>query len=442
MTFPRFIPATWLRFKFIMPPALTILLMAGCADPSPEIQKDTGPDLRFGITGTIGDNVPDARHPFRLLERPEIQKLVFELADSSRSESYLEDRLDGTGLTVQDLEAAGVVREEAGLYFLDFCLLTADDVKQVSAEAARYGAGLAAAVLERREELDPLLLEMSPPGVAAEATAFIVMGCFMLDWYGGFFAKDRGYADSARTHGNGSRYSLWAVERPSLDLKGMYWGSHNDYREGRVLSSFGDHHALPRTAFPDLLRRLRSAVRRVETDPSIQPLLADLATDKLDRLADDVGAIMLGLRSRDLKARELSSGTGIEMNRLGRILDLLERLDYIETDKSSTAVRAVIPVLAAEDAVPLRKIRDLTAGILETWLEENYETLRESLGDITPLRFDVPFNEVFIQVWHEIFGAANKALAAEDWYAAPYARRYPGFIPAVWDRSLSDVIRN
>jgi len=431
-----------ISLKFSMHSVLVLFLLSGCAGPVPDTAEDPAPELRFGITGTIEENVPDNRHPFRLLERPEIQKLVLDLAESSRTPSYLNELLAGTGLNGPDLEAAGIVRKEADGYVVDFCLLTAEDVIRVSEKAENFGAGLAAMVLERRKELDPLLLEMTPPGVEAEATAFIVMGCFMLDWYGGFFAKARGYADAARTHGNGSRYSLWAVERPSLDLKGMYWGSHNDYREGRVLTSFGDHHALPRTAFPDILRRLRSAVRRVETDPSIQPLLADLATDELDRLADDVGAIMLGLRSRDLTARELNSVTGIEMNRLGRILDLLERLDYIETDESANAVRAVIPVLAAEDAPRLRKIRDLTAVILETWLEENYESLRESLGDITPLRFDVPFNEVYIQVWHEIFGAANKTLAAAGWYADPYARRYPGFIPAVWDRSLSDVIRN
>ena len=440
MTNPRFIHSAWLQFKISMRPALTLLLLAGCAGPVPDMPEDPAPELRFGITGTIDDHVPDNRHPTRLLAIPEIQKLVFELAESSRPLSHLEDRLDGTDLTGPDLEAAGVVRKEADGYVLDFCLLTAEDVMRVSEKAESFGSDLAAAILEQKDKLDPLLGSMTPPGVEVEATAFIVMGCFMLDWYGGRFATDRGYADAARSHGNGGRYALWALERPGLDLKGLYWGSHNDYRDHHVLTSFGDHHALPRTAFPDLLRRLRSAVRRVETDPAVQPLLADLAASELDKLADDVGAILLALRHKSKPTEELASSSGLETDRLVRLLDLLERLGYIEIGESME-VRARIPILTAEDARALRSIRDLMAGILETWLKENYETLRESLEDITPLRFDVPFNEVFTQVWHEIFGAVNKALVAEGWYADPYTRRYPGFIPAVWDRSLSDVLR-
>jgi len=80
----------------------------------------------------------------------------------------------------------------------------------------------------------------------------------------------------------------------------------------------------------------------------------------------------------------------------------------------------------------------ISRQIFSDWLAANYEPIREDLAGITPLRYGVPYDEVFTQVWHYLFGIANKRLVENGLLADPYApdRKFKGFVPAVWDWSL------
>jgi hypothetical protein len=68
------------------------------------------------------------------------------------------------------------------------------------------------------------------------------------------------------------------------------------------------------------------------------------------------------------------------------------------------------------------------------WLAADYPRIRDELADITPMRSGVPYADGLTQVWHYVFGAANRRLVEVGLFADPYEvwRKYKGFIPMVW----------
>ena len=58
-----------------------------------------------------------------------------------------------------------------------------------------------------------------------------------------------------------------AQEIIGLSLEHIYWGSHNARFDGIGLSSFGDHHVLPRVRLPDFLWRAPDSPASVPEAP-------------------------------------------------------------------------------------------------------------------------------------------------------------------------------
>ena len=73
------------------------------------------------------------------------------------------------------------------------------------------------------------------------------------------------------------------------------------------------------------------------------------------------------------------------------------------------------------------------------WHEANYDRVTQALADLTPVRNGAPFEPVYTEVWHFIFGIANRTLVKEGLFADPYAddRRNQGFLPVVWPSDLT-----
>ncbi len=78
--------------------------------------------------------------------------------------------------------------------------------------------------------------------------------------------------------------------------------------------------------------------------------------------------------------------------------------------------------------------------IMAAWHEENYESIRSQLSHLTPMQNGVPFERVYTEVWHFVFGIANRILAERGFFADPYAegRTFKGFIPAIWANGLDE----
>ena len=96
-------------------------------------------------------------------------------------------------------------------------------------------------------------------------------------------------------------------------------------------------------------------------------------------------------------------------------------------------------VLRPEDAEPVAAMVAMGHEIMVDWHEANYAGIRQALSDLTPIRNGVPFERVYTEIWHFVFGFANRTLVEEGLFADPYAesRRYRGFLPVVWDAGLA-----
>jgi DNA-binding MarR family transcriptional regulator len=135
---------------------------------------------------------------------------------------------------------------------------------------------------------------------------------------------------------------------------------------------------------------------------------------------------------------ELAAETGIEAGNVAAILDLLEIAEYVGRREDRFASRVL--VLTEEDRDMVRTMVSRTRDIVAEWHEANYDSVRDRLSHLTPIRSGVPFEMVYTEVWHFVFAVANRSLAERGFFADPYAeeRTYKGFLPAVWAAGLSE----
>ena len=68
------------------------------------------------------------------------------------------------------------------------------------------------------------------------------------------------------------------------------------------------------------------------------------------------------------------------------------------------------------------------------WHESNYDRVREALSDLTPIKNGVPFERVYTEIWHFVFGIANRTLVEEGAVRGSLRRRAP--LPRLSTNSL------
>jgi len=73
-----------------------------------------------------------------------------------------------------------------------------------------------------------------------------------------------------------------------------------------------------------------------------------------------------------------------------------------------------------------------TARIVCNFLKYNYSKMKNALNTTKPVLNKVPFEEVFVDVWHNIFGYCNMSLAEEGFMydppENPYHARYLSWV--------------
>ena len=94
-----------------------------------------------------------------------------------------------------------------------------------------------------------------------------------------------------------------------------------------------------------------------------------------------------------------------------------------------------IPVIVSEDAKNIRRLTNIIDEIIKDWLAENSCNLKSTFADLTPLKFGVDFKEVLIQIWHYVFGHANKHLSRNGYFFNPYSddSDFSGYLPVVYE---------
>lgn len=414
---------------------IAILLLIACTGAAAAGSDDQGP-LSLGITGSAPSE--PRRNPTAILQPPEVQRLILAIAERPMARAELEAATAGQFFTIEDMVAVGLLREEAGTYRIDFNLLRIEDQKKILDVSEDMGRDLAEAFLQRRGELESIARGRRQPGSLSAEFLYIVLGCFSLDWDGLDLTEEEGWRLAAQRVIDGQEFTPWAKERGAeISLQGLYWGSHNSSAGGTTFTTFGDHYSLPRFGFPDLLWINTTSFRGLEGLEKEEKTVAQMLAAYEADVAEDVSRVMMELGDEALDAGMLGERTGIAESKLDRILAFLEAAEYI--GKVGETWRATVLVLQPEDAAAIDAIVAMGRETMLEWHEANYDLLRDALSDLTPIRNGVPFERVYTEIWHFIFGFANRTLVEEGLFADPYAeeRRYKGFLPAVWSTVLT-----
>lgn len=423
------------RHRIFRATAATLALFT--TNPARSAAQDEKGPLQVGITGSAPSE--ERRNPIAILQTADVQRLILDIAERPLGRAAIESAIAGKFFTVDDMVAVGLLREEGGLYKIDFNLLTLADQQAILRASEQLGRDLADAILARRDEFEGLAAAHDQPGVGDDELLFIVLGCFSLDWDGLDLTEERGYRAGAERTIDGSSFTPWAKERDAtVSLKGLYWGSHNTTATAATLTTFGDHYGGSRFGLPDMMWNSRGAFSNYADNPDGQRAAGRLLYVYMRDALDDVAAVMLALRERNLSFDELAARTEIDERKLQRILGLLEVADYVKREGEVYSGRAL--VLSPRDADMVHAMVAKGREIMAAWHEAHYETIRAGFSQLTPIRNGVPFERVYTEIWHFVFGIANRTLVERGFFADPYAdgRRYKGFLPVVWANGLDE----
>jgi len=389
--------------------------------------------LSFGITGSVNPATPLYRNPSYLLSILDIQKLLIETAHEPKSPEAIQEALADTDISLEDLVETGLLKQAGEHYRISFILFLDEDLEIIKTVTGELGEHLAEAYIQLKGEFTNILARSSNLHNTIHDLAFILIGCFSLDWDGLQITSVLGYRAEAQPTEQGDRYITWAEERQYEAVGEIYWGSHNDYYPECVLTSFGDHCALPRTTFPDLAWRMEHSIYDLNIPTEIEHRLVQAFSPFVSDFSERTGEIMLALAEGDRTLEDLSESLGETPDEILAKVELLIALNWV-TGKPSDGYRPIIPVIPLSDVDMVKEILTRSGDLLVDWLPEHVDELRDRLSEITPLKNGLTFEEVFSQVWHYLFGLANQHLVKEGFFTDPYSsdRPFKGFIPVVW----------
>lgn len=420
------------------------ILATALAEPS----RAPGAERRFlsGYAGTLPSRDEDKAGYY--FQKPAVRALLARLETPPLSRAEAEILLQASGVTLSDLFRTGILRDDGGRLAIGFAYFTAADMGQVHAVADRVSPSLAQAFRARMRDFDRIVASYPAAPVPRREIEFVLLAGFCLNWDGLKVTHDLGLRRPVLVEGRDFRYSFWASEAVTGRVyREVYWGSSTyplvaPGRSGAYsFSSFGDPDSDPRMNFPDLpylpagdlaanVRRDAERIGLHDTDEMGQHFEGVLGGAVLEKTA----RILFALRERPRPTSELAAEAGGDP---ATLLALLEEIQYVER-ASDGSWRLRVPVFDAGDRAMLEQTIALGRDILKTWLRERYAGIRRDLSGLTAVRAGLPFEALFTQIWHEIFGEVTRDLARDGTIESAYdpSRRYKGSLSVLWRQSL------
>jgi hypothetical protein len=258
-----------------------------------------------------------------------------------------------------------------------------------------------------------------------------------LDWDGLAYTADAGYRTPASVTGTGFAYTPWMKENaPDISRQGLYWGSHNRAAGDYTFTTFGDHHALPRVALPDLFFSLDNPFRTL-TGENAPATGRGVVGAYAGAMLTDAARVLVAIQGGATGSDEISSASGVGGATLRSLLSLLERIGYVERTPGGYALRVVV---LNDDARPAaERVVSLVREAMDLWHKRRVPEVERDLAALTALEQGVPFAVLYSEIWHYIFGYTNRYLAEAGLITDPYARsaQFRGFVPVLWATAIA-----
>lgn len=396
--------------------------------------------LQVGITGS--NSLEGLQDPVTVAQLSEVSALLQAIADKPRSADYIEKSLSKSEADLTLLVELGLVKSWDGDYAIGFNYLTLEDHELLVTMLAPYAESLAQSYRDKWPEFQAIFNAYGIETVDMGEIAYAVLGAMSLDWDGLDITAEKNLRITADNLPGGRDFVIWAKEQSSeINVKELYWGSHNTTVNGIRFTTFGDHYSLPRHALPDLLWNTGSRVAKIDNTPRALRISVykALAPYYQDDFLSDVGNILGAMRDGAVTIDAISGSMGTKMERTEAILTVLTEMQYVKHDGDSYVI--VAPYFSHADRPMLDAARELGWQLMVDWLDLNYSTVEAELDALTVRKYGIPYRQLYTQIWHYLFGLANKALVESGHFADPYAeeRVSKGMFPFVFVADLIEL---
>jgi hypothetical protein len=396
------------------------------------------PVYSFGICGSTG---PDPRfNPSLVLKEPTAQAIVRLLNEGPRSPAELAllapdlaARIEASRRAepafggdvsrfpfeeafrrVVDLRAAV---QRGPLWHIGFPLLTAADEETLRSSLEPFARALAELVLAARETIGSALAGVSWHRPLPEVRLAVV-GCMALDW-GALALLDRaGITHPGRKYPDGGQFTILGRGRDTHSPPGMYCSSHTSRGARYSFTGFGDNSG-PRQGLPDALWLLESAARKAILDlpEEITRALSGVASAQRAAVIDSAGEALASASS----SPEEAGGALASPGRAGGVRDeigtavrgLLSALGYLAPGGPQ------VLLLRAAHSPAIQAAVGETLSLVDPWVSANREGIVGAAAETSPARNGVDPGMFFVELWHDVFGAANRIMTEEGWLSDP-----------------------
>ncbi|MFO7791553.1 MAG: hypothetical protein R6W73_01040 [Candidatus Saliniplasma sp.] len=380
-------------------------------------------ELKFGICGDLDwHNTSREDNPLITLRRSKVKDMVEKLNRNPKNKEELVNENEDILEDIEKLLKLDVLKEKNDKIFVNFTLIDERDNKIIFDICEEYASDLAEDFIGKKKQIFSILGSYRNPRIEKEKLAFIVIGCYLLDWGSLELLSEWGVCDHRKQQAGGNEYVLWGESEVGASLKGVYWGGHSLFMDSYTFHTFGDHHEYTeRKAFPDIIYRFPDL--DFDGGDEYRSILFDKRKEMLEELGrfiDDIGKS--GSEKRDIEKRWADKS---------RYITLLKKLNYLEEVDGMLYLN--IPYFTDDDIDMILDCIEPFIKVLKKWIHENIDNIRSSLSETRPLRNGVPFEVYFIQIWHVIFGMTNKKLAESGLIYDTYRddSDHEGYLPAL-----------
>jgi hypothetical protein len=404
-----------------------------CAIAAAVVSQREARTFQTGITGSAPSG---PGNPTAMMSTPAVRQVLLDLAEGAIAIADANRRLAGSPYDVPAIVEAGLARIDAGALRLALNYVSADDQRLMSEKARAYGRELADLVLARRPELEAAVAPLAATAEERRAILFFLVGCMALDWDGLAYTERAGYRASATVTGPGFAYTPWMKENAAdVSRRGLYWGSHNRAAGDYTFTTFGDHEALPRLAFPDLFFSLGNPFSTLETAAATRAGRAIVSAYSATVLSD-ISGVLLAIDDGAPTIERIAELSDVRGPMLTSVLSLLEQIDYVQRADDGYTHR--ITVLKESAGPAATRVVTLVRDAMEVWHKRRASEVQRDLAGLTAIEQGVPFDVLYTEIWHYVFGYANLSLAERGLIADPYADSAPfrGFLPVLWATTI------
>jgi hypothetical protein len=320
--------------------------------------------------------------------------------------------------TMKSLLKINAIRKVNKEYWVNFAIFSKEDQKIILNIGEKYGKQLAYKILEDKTQISNLANQVQCANyIEKEKIIFALVGCFALDWYCLEELEKNNFLIRHKKQPGNRDYILQGGESSNINVYKLFWGSHSVDTGKFIFTSFGDEGG-PRSALPDILWQALDAVsKHINGDPDLREMFANILSLYSENLLNDCGKLLESL-STNREMRNIKNRSAL--------FDFLKKLEYISQEGNHYKVK--IPIFFPRDRKIINRINKRISKIVCDFLAQKYPEIKGALSKIRPVLNKVPFEEVFVDVWHKIFGHCNMFLAEEGFMYDPpetlYHARY------------------